>query len=397
MFAINRTNPAVPSLRRNNYDRRGFTLLVLAASCCGSDCERRVSWHELRTSHANKFHGIGQQASASLQPIKMQEQDYFDTCHLLKLRAVVQHAASYDLVSPKCAEACRTAQARYSSLVWRPDCDGIGQQSDADAVYALFGNVWAEMNLLPLDHPLYVPPIYEGLGNKKLLLHLIMALRTREASEDTFQSGQFIVEGFEGTGKTTIMKAVAIAVAVCSTKFLLVYVDASSKVPAQNLTPAYIMTELTARYTAEANRQLASRLAVPRHQGQPILIHLPQQPPQRAARRQLPRHHQHPRNAHLLRRLLRVRQLQKASAPILRAGLGCCTPPTRAAGSSSSWLDSGSMGAPAACTNYSVFVWASLLTRYKQRSSKGRRGTILVCICSMFFTSTPETKRVRCW
>eukprot|EP00762_Andalucia_godoyi_P008049 ANDGO_02219.mRNA.1 hypothetical protein len=87
------------------------------------------------------------------------------------------------------------------------------------------------MRTLSIDHPLYLPPIYEQSNSmlSDLLTQLVRMVLQREWNrERSFDTDHAIIGGVEGTGKTTIVKALAVAVAACSSTFFLVYVDCKS-------------------------------------------------------------------------------------------------------------------------------------------------------------------------
>eukprot|EP00727_Mastigamoeba_balamuthi_P005689 m51a1_g174 hypothetical protein (484) ;mRNA; f:578748-580739 len=76
-----------------------------------------------------------------------------------------------------------------------------------------------------------MPPLYEStemLRSMLLQLALMVVLRERNRFEK-YDTGHAIIGGVEGTGKTTIVKALAVAVAACSPGFFLVYVDFEEK------------------------------------------------------------------------------------------------------------------------------------------------------------------------
>ena len=164
-------------------------------------------------------------------------QDAFDTCWLLLLRqAVSEGDGASDLRARlRCIAAdaivrdLRHARLEYLALGPQPHAsasDTASQHADAQSVLVTFRRVWSTLSALPDIHPLYVPPIYECEMLSKLLLELILAVRLRELGRDgKHPTGHFVVGGVEGTGKTTILQAVAVAVAVCSARYFLVYVD----------------------------------------------------------------------------------------------------------------------------------------------------------------------------
>mmetsp|Transcript_14356 Transcript_14356/g.21514 ORF Transcript_14356/g.21514 Transcript_14356/m.21514 type:complete len:726 (-) Transcript_14356:60-2237(-) len=93
-----------------------------------------------------------------------------------------------------------------------------------DNVLPIFKDVWEELTKQPLKSPLYMPPLF--LENEMLsemvecLVHLILV---RLNSLEKFDTGHGIIGGIEGTGKTTIVKALVVAVAICCPTFMILY------------------------------------------------------------------------------------------------------------------------------------------------------------------------------
>ena len=189
----------------------------------------------------------------TLKPV----QDAFDTCWLLLLRFAVSVDGDGSALRARlrCSAAddiirdLRLTRKDYLKLGQQPRgsaSDTASQIADAQAVLTAFRRVWNTLSALPTKHPLYVPPIYECEMLSKLLLELILAVRLRELDSDgKHPTGHFIVGGVEGTGKTTILQAVAVAVAVCSARYFLVYVD-YKELPLP-YPPARIMAEVFIR------------------------------------------------------------------------------------------------------------------------------------------------------
>ena len=155
----------------------------------------------------------------------------FDTCWLLRVRDAVSRGVAFELphVSGAIADELQRAKSDYLGLGLQPRAlsfDGAVQKHDAHRVLEIFRRVWCSLNALQSTHPLYVPPIYECDMLSNLILELILAVRLREHADDgKHPTGHFVVGGVEGTGKTTILHAVAVAVAVCSSRYFLMYVD----------------------------------------------------------------------------------------------------------------------------------------------------------------------------
>jgi hypothetical protein len=89
--------------------------------------------------------------------------------------------------------------------------------SSVDRVYAIFREVWNALAAAPENHTLHVPPLYLDDALQRLLRHLVTSLHSRELLHvcgSTENVGHAVLGGVEGTGKTTLLRAVTIAVAV---------------------------------------------------------------------------------------------------------------------------------------------------------------------------------------
>ena len=104
--------------------------------------------------------------------------------------------------------------------------DNHSKAKNADEAFNNFLALW---DFLGTEEGLHLlPPLY--LDNpvlEHLLRHFVEHFRLRERGQ-TFQQGNIILGGVEGTGKTTLGKAMVLAVAICSNEYLLMYYDYKS-------------------------------------------------------------------------------------------------------------------------------------------------------------------------
>ena len=118
-------------------------------------------------------------------------------------------------------------QRRYQAI------EGIRK---APEVFCIFQDVWQQLARLEPAHPLFVPPIYLSDELKTLLEAIIERIRRCETNESWSQEklysalqaiggGNFLLGGVKGVGKTTFLRAVALAVAITSPNYLLVFID----------------------------------------------------------------------------------------------------------------------------------------------------------------------------
>lgn len=180
----------------------------------------------------------------------------FDTCSLLRLRVAASSAedgagtfVEGDALGILVGQL-RIARADYARLGMQPDgmADDArsSQLADAERAMVIFRRVWKVLRELPAAHPLNIPPIDEAeamLGD--LLLQLTLAVRGRERSIRRHDTGHLILRGVKGTAKTTLLKAIATGVAVCSSKYFLAYVDYGEL--RSPISPAELVAELYTR------------------------------------------------------------------------------------------------------------------------------------------------------
>jgi hypothetical protein len=93
-----------------------------------------------------------------------------------------------------------------------------------EEILQLFVKLWDSVSA-DEKYPLYVPPIYkENPMISKILKNFIIQL-TQRLDGRKYNSGNFILGGIEGTGKTTISRALCIATSILCEDFLLIYYD----------------------------------------------------------------------------------------------------------------------------------------------------------------------------
>jgi hypothetical protein len=184
----------------------------------------------------------------------------FDTCDLLKLRTVLttRDYASIEPYDPELLpfiEALQAARARYLALGDQP-FGAAAQLTDTERALAIFREVWSTCSRIGTEgtknceHPLYLPPIYNNATLNQLLIKLVLAVRNRDTADGgVHRTGHFVIGGVEGTGKTTLLTALCIAVAVCSARYLLVYFD-YGKGPSPSPTVSQLASELFIRHCA---------------------------------------------------------------------------------------------------------------------------------------------------
>ncbi|RYF43777.1 MAG: hypothetical protein EOO38_18565, partial [Cytophagaceae bacterium] len=149
---------------------------------------------------------------------------------------------------------CRSARRRYLERPLQREGDGAAQLTDAEEVLTIFRDVWKALSKIGVEapyninHPLYVPPIYDTPMLTALLRNLVVEIRAREAFARKFETGHFIIGGVEGTGKTTLVKALAAAVAVCSSRYFIVYVDYKRQLDVRHASLVDMIAEFAIRY-----------------------------------------------------------------------------------------------------------------------------------------------------
>jgi hypothetical protein len=120
-----------------------------------------------------------------------------------------------------------TFRKRYQDII---KIDVSYNQEDPRTVQMsnLFQELWGFLSKLDGDKPeekiLKLPPIYHSNSLKNLLSQFIPRLLARERLSFC-NSSTYFLHGLKGTGKTTILKALLLAVNICSPNFFFIYHD----------------------------------------------------------------------------------------------------------------------------------------------------------------------------
>ena len=115
---------------------------------------------------------------------------------------------------------------KYQSIEYpSPQAPKERIKASISSALSVYQEVWSELATLDPSHCLHIPPIYQSPQIGEILIDIIHDVRTRESKYDRWSSGHPMIEGVEGSGKTTLVKALAIAVAICSKTYFLAYID----------------------------------------------------------------------------------------------------------------------------------------------------------------------------
>lgn len=143
----------------------------------------------------------------------------FDTCVAIMVRRAITLDENIEELNVDRAVLDDWKRFRISFLaeIRNPKADVV------DAVLSVFQEIWKSLSQLPIDSRLYLPPLYQNsLTLTNLLKHFIGELVSRE-NGSLLQSGNMILNGVQGTGKTTLLKAMVIVVAICCERFFFIY------------------------------------------------------------------------------------------------------------------------------------------------------------------------------
>ena len=180
-----------------------------------------------------------------------------NTNDLLKLRFKI-----YDDFPDKLIQQIQSLSDEYQIIEypsWRRDAKHV----DVELAFDVFQKLWcAFSSSLPETHPLYIPPIYlHSTDINKIIKNIILLVRVREVSQSFNPYCHPVISGVEGVGKTILIKAISIAIAVCSKSYFLSYIDCSIYNGSNDsinrvLTPLDVVTEVIYRiastdYTGE--------------------------------------------------------------------------------------------------------------------------------------------------
>jgi len=106
---------------------------------------------------------------------------------------------------------------------FRRDIAALGPDPAHPRVVAVFWDLWAFMSSLPEAHSWNLPPLYVDAALRGLLENAVQSLWLREQGHvhgSTDNVGHMVLGGIEGTGKTTLLRALSIGVAVLLTRML---------------------------------------------------------------------------------------------------------------------------------------------------------------------------------
>ena len=142
-------------------------------------------------------------------------------------------------------------RAKYQSIDY-PSFEARKSRKNAlISALSVYQEVWSELAALDTNHCLFIPPIYQTPQIDQVLIKVIEEVRIRESNFRVRPKGHLVIGGVEGTGKTTLVKALAIAVAICSKTYFLAYLDL--KLTSDNVqyvpTPRHIIAEIYYRLT----------------------------------------------------------------------------------------------------------------------------------------------------
>lgn len=141
-------------------------------------------------------------------------------------------------------ETLRSFRNKYEDLVCSYKI--LGHRETTELCYITFCDLWDFLATLSEPHPLALPPIYRHQHITSILKTFTGSILVREIRNEQFQSGNILLSGVEGTGKTTLAVAMTLAVLICCKSFLLIYYDfkTSPIIPINNLTyEAFIRLE----------------------------------------------------------------------------------------------------------------------------------------------------------
>ena len=127
-------------------------------------------------------------------------------------------------------QKCKDLKADYQSIQRAEQLNFDNKYDDTITALLIFRKLWQLLSTLDISHMLYTPPIYETEAITSLLKEIVFAIRLRECKYEVIASGHPILSGVKGTGKTTLVKAIAIAVAICSPNYFLAYIDLKTEI-----------------------------------------------------------------------------------------------------------------------------------------------------------------------
>ena len=181
----------------------------------------------------------------------------FDSTFLIALRLLVkspdgEHAArlreKLQLTRDQVAQLC-DFRHRYACVL---SSDAMQEEQEASGL-RIWHMIWEFMEEAYRANDksaLYVPPIYSNAQLHAMIHAIYSAFRRREVLTGVFPTGHPVISGVEGTGKTTVAKAIAIAAAICSPNMLLLFANykGDSAVAVTQWTVLHLLRELFLRY-----------------------------------------------------------------------------------------------------------------------------------------------------
>lgn len=93
-----------------------------------------------------------------------------------------------------------------------------------EKIMEIFFRLWEFLNMVSPSHALYIPPIYSTQKLREVYLYFINNYLLREEGKD-MDSGNMVLGGIEGTGKTTVAKSMLLAVNLLSVRYILLFFD----------------------------------------------------------------------------------------------------------------------------------------------------------------------------
>lgn len=134
-----------------------------------------------------------------------------DCLALLRLRVAV-----CSRVDRSTADAFEFVGPEVISALYSARLDALGAATVTPWL-PCFQRVWKTCSELPASHAFFVPPLYETADLAELLRQAVTGLFLRERGIITGQGnnvGHLVLGGLEGTGKTTIARALSVGAAV---------------------------------------------------------------------------------------------------------------------------------------------------------------------------------------
>lgn len=142
----------------------------------------------------------------------------FDTCNVIKVRRAITFDEHVDAlnVDHNFVKEWRVLRKSFLEEIKK-------KEINHNKILEIFESIWCSLSKLRIDHTLYLPPLYQkNIMLTNLLQRFVGEIVSRE-NGSMLQSGNIILNGVQGTGKTTLLKAMVIVVAICCEKFFFIY------------------------------------------------------------------------------------------------------------------------------------------------------------------------------